>query len=148
METLKHFRDFVTEITESNSRIHKQNVLKKYKDDEVVKKYLQINFDPFRVHGISSKKLNKEVSIGSSWCPATVFELFDYLEKNNTGRDIDIAVCQCALGWLSGYDAEYTELLEKLICKDLVLGVDSKSINKEIPNLIPQFSCTPPLRQR
>lgn len=139
MRTLIHFRDFVNEIMESNSRIHKQNILKKYKDDEVIKKYLQINFDPYKVYGISTKKLNKEVEVGSSWCPPTVFDLFDYLEEHNTGRDIDIAVCQCALGWLSGYDMECGALLEQLICKDVNLGVDSKTINKEIPKCLPTF---------
>ena len=142
MKTVMHFRDFVNEIMESNSRIHKQNVLKKYKDDEVIKKYLQIAFDPYKVYGISTKKLNKEVSVESVWMPSTVFDLFDYLEEHNTGRDADIAVCQNAIGWLSGYSVECTkcaELLEKLICKDLVIGCDSKTINKEIPNCIPCF---------
>ena len=140
METLKHFRDFVNEIMESNSRIHKQAVLKKYKDDEVIKKYLQINFDPYKVYGISTKKLAKKVNIKHIWCANSVFELFEYLEGSNTGRDIDIAVCQLALDWLPT-DFECTMLLEKLICKEVILGIDAKTINKEIPNLIPQFSC-------
>ena len=141
METLKHFRDFVNEITESNSRIHKQNVLNKYKDDEVVKKYLQIAFDPYKVYGISTKKLSKEVRVGETLCPLTVFDLFDYLEEHNTGRDVDIAVCQIALEWLAQEDMDCYHLLEKLICKDVVLGIDSKTINKEIPGLVNQFSC-------
>ena len=48
MITLEHFNDFVKEINSSNSRLHKQSVLKKYKDDEVIKKYLQIAFDPLK----------------------------------------------------------------------------------------------------
>lgn len=139
METLKHFRDFVNEITESNSRIHKQSVLKKYKDDDVVKKYLQIAFDPYKIYGISTKKLSKEVRVGETLCPLTVFDLFDYLEEHNTGRDVDIAVCQIALEWLDQDDSECRQLLEKLICKDLVLGVDSKTISKIIPGLIRTF---------
>lgn len=139
METLKHFRDFVNEIMESNSRLHKQAVLKKYKDDEVVKRYLQINFDPFRVYGISSKKLNKEVRVGDTWCAPTVFDLFDYLEEHNTGRDIDVAVCQLTMDWLFGEDEDCWELLKKLICKDVILGIDAKTINKEIPKCIPTF---------
>jgi DNA ligase-1 len=70
-----------------------------------------------------------------------VFNLFDYLETHNTGRDCDIAVCQLALNEVAGLDSECAELLEKLICKDLSIGCDSKTINKEIPDLIPEFSC-------
>lgn len=140
MKTLLHFREFVNEINESNSRLHKQAVLKKYKDDEIVKKYLQINFNIYKVYGISSKKLSKEVSVGETRCPLTVFDLFDYLEVHNTGRDIDIAICQLALDWLTFDAPELRELLTQLICKDLVLGVDRKTINKEIPNCLPEFN--------
>lgn len=140
MKTLQHFNEFVKEIMESNSRLHKQEVLKKYKDDDIVKKYLQLCYDPYKVYGISSKKLNKEVKVGETLCPAAVFDLFDYLEEHNTGRDVDIAVCQIALEWLDQDDAECRQLLEKLICKDLSIGCDAKTINSVISNLIPQFS--------
>ena len=140
MNTIRHFRDFVNEVMESNSRLHKQEVLKKYADDEVVKKYLQIAFDPYKVFGISTKKLAKEVEVGDVECMLTVFDLFDYLEKHNTGRDYDIAVCQLALDWIAGDDRECAALLEKLICKDLSIGCDSKTINSVITNLIPTFS--------
>jgi DNA ligase-1 len=132
----------VKEITSSNSRLHKQAVLHKYKDDEVIKRYLQIVFDPYRVYGLSTKKLAKEVTTEDtwpSWCAPTVFNLFDYLETHNTGKDTDIAVCQLALNEVASHTSECAELLEKLICKDLSIGVDSKSINKEMPGLIPTF---------
>ena len=61
MRTLEQFCNFVIEINASNSRLHKQSVLKKYKDDPVIRKYLQIAFDPYKVYGISTKKLNKIV---------------------------------------------------------------------------------------
>ena len=140
MKTLLHFKDFVNEIMESNSRKYKQEILQKYKDDEVIKKYLQINFDPYKVYGISTKKLSKQVVVGDTWCAPTVFDLFDYLEKNNTGRDVDVAVCQLAVSWLTD-GPECVVLLENLICKEVTLGIDAKTINKEIPGLIPQFSC-------
>lgn len=144
MRTLQHFRDFVNEIMESNSRLHKQAVLKKYKEDEVIKKYLQIAFDPYKVFGLSTRKLHKEVSVADlwpEWCTPTMYNLFDYLETHNSGRDYDIAVCQLALNEVASLDSECAELLEKLICKDLSIGCDSKTINKEIPGLIPQFAC-------
>ena len=143
MKTLVHFKNFVNEVLESNSRLHKQAVLKKYADDEVVQKYLQIAFDPYKVFGISNKKLTKEVRVDDEWpdwCAPTVFNLFDYLEAHNTGRDCDVALCQFALNQVASNDSAAAELLEKLICKDLSIGCDSKTINSVIPNLIPTFS--------
>lgn len=139
MKTLICFKDFVNEIMESNSRLHKQAVLKKYKDDDVIKKYLQINFDPYTRYGLSYTKLGKQVTVGDTWCAPTVFDLFKYLEENNTGRDVDIAVCQLAFDRLAK-DAECAELLGQLICKDVTMGIDAKTINKEIPGCIPTFN--------
>ena len=140
MNTLQHFNEFVKEITSNGSKKFKQSVLQKYKDDEIVQKYLQINFDPYTRYGISVKKLYKEVRVGECLCPLTVFDLFDYLAEHNTGRDYDVAVCQIALEWLAQDDTECAQLLELLICKDLNLGVDAKSINSVIPGLIPTFN--------
>lgn len=140
MRTLMHFRDFVNEIMESNSRLHKQAVLKKYADDEVVKKYLQIAFDPYKVFGISTKKLTKDVFHGDIEVILDVLDLFRYLEEHNTGRDYDIAVCRICLDYVASEDRECAELLEKLICKDLSIGCDAKTINKEIPECIPTFN--------
>lgn len=139
MKTLVHFKNFYDEIISSNSRKFKQEVLTKYKDDEVIKKYLQIVFNPYRVYGISSKKLAKEVVVGETRCPLTVFDLFDYLSAHNTGRDVDIAVAQLALDWFTFDAPEARELLEKLICKDLSIGCDAKTINSVIQGCIPTF---------
>ena len=140
MKTLQHFNEFVKEIMSSNSRLHKQAVLKKYKDDEIVKKYLQIAFDPYKVYGISTKKLSKIVGGYVFSNIENVFNLFDYLEEHNTGTDKDISICQEVLNCVCSYDREAGALLETLICKDLSIGCDSKTINKEIPDLIPTFN--------
>lgn len=140
MNTIIHFKNFVNEINGSNSRLFKQSVLQKYKDDRIVKRYLQIAFDPFKVYGISTKKLNKIVGGTVINCIESVFDFFDYLENHNTGSDADISVCQEVLNLVSSNDREAGVVLEALICKDLSIGCDAKTINKEIPDLIPTFS--------
>ena len=57
MKTLMHFRDFVNEIMSSNSRLHKQAVLKKYKDDETIQRFLNTNYNAnLKVDGIAGDK--------------------------------------------------------------------------------------------
>lgn len=140
MKTLQHFNEFVKEITASASRKYKQKVLTKYKDDEVIQKYLKINYDPYTIFGISEKKLHKKVSC-VAYPADNVFDLFYWLEKHNTGTDAAIKMCQETLAIIASEDQEAATLLEELICKDLSIGVDSKTINSVMPNLIPQFSC-------
>ena len=139
MRTLLKFKLFVAEIQASNSKKYKQTVLQKFKDDEDIKRYLKIAFDPYQVYGISTKKLHKEVAGIYMVDSGDVFGLFDYLATHNTGRDEDILVCRATLNYVSEYDLESSYILEKLICKDLSIGVDAKSINSVFPGLIPTF---------
>ena len=140
MKTLFHFRDFVKEITSSNSRKHKQEVLQKYSQDVVILTYLQFAFNPYITFGISTKKLYKTVGASRIDYLNSIFELLEYLKVHNTGTDQDISICQEILSNCACYDREAADLLEKLICKDLSIGVDAKTINGVIPGLIPQFS--------
>ena len=140
MNSLIHFKKFCLEIRSSASRKFKQEVLTKYKDDEVIRKYLNIAFDPYTVFGISTKKLNKKVRVDEFFYARTVFDLFDYLKVHNTGTDVDVATCQNFLYALGELDTTLVTLLGELICKDLSIGVDSKTINSVMPGLIPTFN--------
>ena len=139
MQTLFHFKDFVTEISASNSKKYKQEVLQKYKDDAVVHRYLKIAFDPYAVYGISTKKLNKSVPATSIIGIHSIFELFTYLTQHNTGTDQIVGLCQDFLDGVAACDRESADLLEKLICKDLSIGCEAKTINSVVPGLIPTF---------
>ena len=140
MQTLLKFKAFVDEINNSNSRIFKQGVLEKYKNDPDICRYLKIAYDPYTVYGISTKKLHKDLGYNGEREDLNVFELFDYLAKHNTGSTAEIVECQLALEYTAKYNLEASYLLEELICKDLSIGVDAKTINSVIPNLIPTFS--------
>lgn len=140
MKTLIHFNDFVDEMVVSASRKHKQDVLTKYKDDDVIKQYLKIAYDPYTVFGISTKKLSKIARPIDWFHAATVFELFDYLTTHNTGTLEDVAACQEMMFCAAELDGTLECLLSDLICKDLSIGCDAKTINSVIPGLIPTFN--------
>ena len=142
MNTLRHFKTFYEEIKASNSRKYKQEILHKYKDDEIVKRYLKIAFDPYTVYGISTKKLNKSVATDPEAISlvTSVFGLFSYLEKHNTGTTREIYECQQMLDYVSSNDTACAALLETIICKDLSIGCDAKTINAVMPGLIPTFN--------
>lgn len=143
MITLEHFNDFVKEISLSNSRTYKQDILFKYKDDDIIRRYLQIAFDPYMVYGISTKKLNKEIVKSPNpvaTTPVEIFGLFDYLKTHNTGTTEDIIKCQRFIEYVDEQLPECTGLLKALICKNLSIGVDVKTINKIMLGLIPEFN--------
>lgn len=139
METLKHFKEFVDEIQQNNSRNYKLEILKKYKDDDVIKYYLNFVFNPYLVTGISEKKLYKEVP--NLQCQlygiSTMQGLMEYILKHNTGKDMVISLIH---DFKDGIDVDYYELFDSIITKSLTLGVDVLSINKCMDNIIPVFS--------
>ena len=141
MRTLEHFVYFVNQMNASNSRLHKQAILRQHKNDLAIQKYLQIAFDPYKVYGISTKKLHKELSdVTKVSIDPYVFTLFEYLEAHNTGTSEEIFICQRFLKYAEARNHECAKVLEALICKNLSIGCDAKTINKEIPGLIPTFN--------
>lgn len=113
----------------------------KNRDNELFKKCLRFLLDGNIVTGISSKKINKKVTPSSELAPyylhahSTFEEVMEYLQRNNTGKDEDIYEVQ---SFLYGHK-EDREFYIQMITKKYKLGVDSKTINKCIPGLIPTW---------
>lgn len=117
-----------------NSRSYKLDTLEKYKDDDVVRYFLKFIFDPFIVTGLSTKKLEKEVP--EVRCFNSAIELLEWLKVNNTGKDE-------AISYVKGFDAclDDTEkaIFHRIICKNLPIGIETLTINRVMPKLIPTF---------
>lgn len=126
MNTLERFEQFVNEITSTNGRIEKENILKSWSDDQGIKDIIYFVFNPYIVTGMSKKKFNKKVPT-TTYCSAnSIEEVMDYLKVHNTGSDKDIE-------WIQNFVAanhEYTYLIYQIVCKDLTIGLQPKTLNK------------------
>lgn len=131
---IKEFLEFVNEIQKDSSRLYKESVLKKYSDNDDIKYLLDFVYNTYIVTGISNKKLQKT---NLSNTHLSELELFEYFKNNNTGRDEDIAVLNT---FKTNFSVEEQKLIDQIISKNLQLGIDVKTINKVILNLIPVFT--------
>jgi len=137
VEVIKLFK----QIQETNSLNEKKAIISANKNNELFKKCLRFLLDGNIITGISTKKINKRVSPSSELAPyylcvnSTFEDIMNYLEKNNTGRDDDIYEIQT---FLFGHE-EDREFYEQMITKSFRLGIDSKTVNKCIPGLIPSW---------
>lgn len=130
LKFIKNFKTFVDEINKSNSRNYKLATLEKYKTNDCIKYFLQQIYDPYLLFGISDKKLNKAVGYqsGTIWLDYPEDSvIFDYLKTHNTGTDIDIWTVQQYKD--SHICDDCKELFDKIVTKNLQLGVSTKSIN-------------------
>lgn len=159
MKTLYNFRKFVDELNKDNSRKYKTTVLEAHKDDEDIKYYLDFIFNPFIITGISDKKLNRKVETDYSTELLTIIDILNYAKTHNTGSDKDLSIIFSNRDTLFEsfnlnvfLDEDVSEqqfgdiiaslygLFNKVLVKNLQLGIDAKTINKVIPNLIPTFN--------
>ena len=120
-------------LQETTGKKAKRTYITENKTDKLFIKVLEFLYNPFKVSGISTKKLNKDVDK----IPNTMnlSELLDYLTAHNTGTDYDIGIIKY---FLDKHDNN--TILSQLISKTLTLGVSGKSINDALgESLVPTF---------
>lgn len=121
-----------------------QEILEENKDNQMLKDVLYFVYNPYIVTGLSSKKINKDLS-NMTILKVPMFDspnfditcIFDYLINHNTGRDEDIAYVQ---HYLYSLPSEDIEIYEKIFTKELKLGITAKTINKVWKDFIPEFN--------
>jgi len=118
----------------------KEAFIKKHKDNADFLLYLQYLLDKLKVYGIQKKKLDKAIKIASPledlWI--NIFNMYEYLSKNNTGRDDDAYYVASYILKLPEYMQEWASAS---ITKTLKLGVTAKSVNKALGyELVTEFN--------
>ena len=148
MKSLRKFASFVEEITKENGRNYKMSVLEKYKEDEDIKYYLNYIYNPYITTGIGRKKLEESYDsfrfdvVKEDLINRTVQMLLTNISIFNTGSEQVIESINHFRNrhFYSQPDSEQLiDLFDKIITKDLQLGINISSINKVIPDLIPEF---------
>lgn len=121
-----------------------QEILEENKDNQILKDVLHFVYNPYIITGLSSKKINKDVSnITLTKVPVEngaridITRVFNHLKLYNTGRDEDIGYIQHYLSFVS---AEDRNIYEQIFTKELKLGITAKTINKVWKDFIPEFN--------
>jgi len=145
---IENFSQLVTKLLSTSGRLEKERFLLEYKDDDDVKFYLWFLYNPYIVTGVSTRKLSKGFNAKTLSKPyqnpiknfekkfhsryaiknnlKNLRDLLEYFKKNNTGRDVDLAV----LHEFADQNPDHRDLIYGLVKKDLKLGVQEKTLNK------------------
>lgn len=122
-----------------NGSNDKQKFIKEHANDEGFKSFLYYALNPLLSYNLSEKTLRKEDGIpqNSGYKPfKDIFECCEYLSRL---RGIDDATVRQVKMFLNTIPDDARELYIKLLSKTLRLGVTAKTVNKIIPNLIPEW---------
>lgn len=133
---MKEVIQIFKQIQNTSSKKDKERIIAENKDSELFKQCLVFLLDDNITTGIAKKSLTKDIKYNGYTILYDWTELMQYLQKNNTGRDIDILVAQ---SFLMTQDEEDKWFYEGMITKSLKLGCDKKTVNKVIPELIPHW---------
>lgn len=129
-EVIKIFK----QLQNTSGKKDKEAIIAANKDNELFKECLVFLLDDNVTTGIAKKSLQKNIKCGGYIMLLTSWQdCMAYLKENNTGKDYDILVAQ---GFVTFQDEEDREFYEQMITKSLKCGVDKRSVNKVIPNLI------------
>lgn len=136
--------NILNEISDTRSINKKINILKNVKEPTLqsIKYVLNVTYDPYKVFDISKallKELKQNKNVGSgSRTDIDRFILFLECQIDKVGcSNSDLNELVDILSELRKDTAEFCLLVLK---KDLRIGMAAKTINKAIPNLIPEFS--------
>jgi len=129
----------ISSISGTNEKIA---LIKEFEADDLKEIYKWL-FDNSRISGIAEKKFEKdygfELAGDFTTCDQkTIVDVFRYLDNHHTGSGKDVIEVKDLMEKICATDEE-KEIFKKIVCKNLPLGVDSKTINKCFPGLIPTF---------
>lgn len=131
--------EIIIELNESNSTNHKISVLKKNKDNELLKTVLQMTYDKVKyTYGVSLNQIQKfksEPNIGPVSLEYALAFLRDELSTRNITGHKALQSCSNILDNLS---PENFDLVAKIINRDLRVNIGRTQLNKVWKGLITQ----------
>lgn len=120
----------------------KKEFIKLHENDEWFRMFMYYAMNPLLTYNISEKTIRKllDTSINDVVQKLIFFnDIFECCEFLSRLRGIDDATIRQVCLLLSKYEEVERELYIQLLAKTLRLGVTAKTINKIIPNLIPEW---------
>jgi DNA ligase-1 len=127
---MKTLKQIVNELQGTNGKLEKQTIIKENLNNKEFIEVMKFILDDFIVTGLSSKKINKDIGILDIASPHkvnSIEEAMNYLIRNKTGSDYNIAVMQL---FINESPEELQEIYKQIVTKSLKLGVSADTWNK------------------
>lgn len=125
--------NILDEINSSASRLHKESVLKRERDNADLKEAFRLAYDPYTQFYI--RKIPDHKPQGKDSLKSAMSRLSLLSSRTVTGN-AGIEHLKIVLGSVNQADAT---VIERIIAKDLRCGVSEATINKNWPGLIPEY---------
>lgn len=126
----------IKELQVATGSNKKQEVLRRYKDDENFRKLLYYALNPMLTYKISEQTMDQPVQYNPA-VTLTLCDIYTICDTLSARKALDDATIYQVCAFLEVCDADTRNFYKKLLAKKLRLGVTAKTVNKVIPGLIP-----------
>lgn len=133
---MKEVINIINQIRNTSSTNEKLEILKKNKDNKLLKQVLYYTYNPHLKYGITEEVIKpyiKKVN-GIELYP---FVLLDELAKSNINDELR----RITGNMLGNLETDERELFLQILTKDLRCNISEKTISKVWKDLLPQFGC-------
>ncbi len=128
----------VMQLQNTSGVIAKQKIIVENKDNENFQKLLYYALHPLLTYKVSERTLRKPTPYNAEITTAMT-NIFEVCESLARRKALDDATVYQVKGFLECQPPEEKELYTRILAKTLRLGVTAKTVNKVIPNLIPEW---------
>lgn len=130
--------DAILLLQEAGGVTDKKRIISDNADNQCFQKLLYYALNPLLTYKISENTLTKPMpayaNIGDGFD-----DIFDVFEKLSSKKALDDTTVYQVKAFLSNLPERERELFTQILCKTLRLGVTATTVNKVIPNLIPDW---------
>jgi DNA ligase-1 len=125
----------IENVAATASKNEKQALVTRYMKEDLFKRVCQYAYDPFKTYGIRKRPETTRENGNAEFDPGTWNLLDDLIARRLTGNNAIDAV----RGEMTALSKDSSELLWRIISKDLRAGFSESTINKASKGLIPDF---------
>lgn len=115
----------------------KQAFLAEHSEDEEFRKVLYYALNPLLTYNLSEDTLRKRVP--GAWSVTNYKDIFEICAMLSARKGVDDVTISSVCSFIRTKPDEEQEIYIKLLSKTLRLGVTAKTVNKIIPELIPEW---------
>lgn len=133
---MQNIVNIINELQNTSSTNGKLSILKREKDNELLKKVLYYTYHDGLKYGITEQVINPYIAEFATY-DKDIFELFTRLASSNINDELrkEVGIM------LGSLPQDVGKLVLNMLQKDLRCGISSKTISKVWKDLLPQFGC-------
>ena len=135
---MEELRLFIDEMQATSSSLDKVAILKR--QSKFIQKVLEYTYNPYKQYHVTSKTIKKNPELFTLYGYDDLFDLLDALNKRTVTGHKAISCVNQFVADSTVMTHDDTELLYRIIDKDLKIRAGAKVINKAFPGLIPEFN--------